>query len=286
MKEKNKRVDSVAGGVESPDNWLDADFVNQSQEELENVVRASGVAFDGNNEQQVAQAITDHALGASYAEDTGTTNNYILSITGSRQVPPALVKGYCLFFQTGNVNTSTTPTLNYAGLGVKTIIDENGTNAILPGDIKVGVYNQVVYDGTNWRLVLPRVPNASQTVAGIIKTATADIVNAGTDNTTALTPLQFKTFLASVTGNSKTENGWTYLSNGIILQWGLQNESIVGTFPITFPKACFGIQACINLNAFDTNSAVTTVFVLSTSQFRVRCGLDNNNLLYWFSYGC
>lgn len=154
MKEKNKRIDFITGGTESEDNYVDADFLNQAQEELENVVRASGFAFDGNNEQQVAQAITDHALGASYAEDTGTANNYILSITGSRQAPPVLVKGYRLFFQTGNVNTSTTPTLNYAGLGVKTIVAENGTDAIVAGDIKVGAYNEVVYDGTNWCLIL------------------------------------------------------------------------------------------------------------------------------------
>ena len=154
MKQKNKRIDFITGGTESEDNYVDADFLNQAQEELENVVRASGFAFDENNEQQVAQAITDHALGASYAEDTGTANNYILSITGSRQTPPVLVKGYRLFFQTGNVNTSTTPTLNYAGLGVKTVVAENGSDAIVAGDIKVGVYNEVVYNGTNWCLIL------------------------------------------------------------------------------------------------------------------------------------
>ena len=252
MKQKNKRIDFITGGTESEDNYVDADFLNQAQEELENVVRASGFAFDENNEQQVAQAITDHALGASYAEDTGTANNYILSITGSRQTPPVLVKGYRLFFQTGNVNTSTTPTLNYAGLGVKTIVAENGTDAIVAGDIKVGAYNEVVYDGTNWRLILSKVNSASETVAGKIKISTTAQTAAGEDDASAITPAKFISYLNGVkevttivSGAGISATGYTIfkdITTGAIVRkkvWGRVN-TILGdngvniTFPLTF----------------------------------------------------
>ena len=252
MKQKNKRVDFITGGTESEDNYVDADFLNQAQEELENVVRAGGFAFDENNEQQVAQAITDHALGASYAEDTGTANNYILSITGSRQTPPVLVKGYRLFFQTGNVNTSTTPTLNYAGLGVKTIVAENGTDAIVAGDIKVGAYNEVVYDGTNWCLILSKVNSASETVAGTIKISTTAQVAAGVDDTTAVTPLKLLSYLngvkevsVTVSGAGVSATGYTIfkdIATGAIIRkvvWGRYNTITSDngrniTFPLTF----------------------------------------------------
>jgi len=302
MKEKNKRIDFITGGTESEDNYVDADFLNQAQEELENVVRASGFAFDGNNEQQVAQAITDHALGASYAEDTGTANNYILSITGSRQAPPVLVKGYRLFFQTGNVNTSTTPTLNYAGLGVKTIVAENGTDAIVAGDIKVGAYNEVVYDGTNWTLILSKVNSASETVAGGIKITTSAQALAGTDNTSAMTPAKLFEKLSAVkevtTITSTTDVNGAVVKNGYTITRDISTGAIIGkkvfgwvktispdngvnqVFPIAF-TALYSANCCI-ANASPNNDATPDqpvhITSLSLTGLRVSNSSSNNTI--------
>jgi hypothetical protein len=195
MKNIATKTDKTSPGAAADYEKLPAAEANSIISELKNTVLATGQTLDENNSQQVAQALTDHALGASYAEDTGTANNYILSITGSRQTPPVLVKGYRLFFQTGNVNTSTTPTLNYAGLGVKTIVAENGTDAIVAGDIKVGAYNEVVYDGTNWCLILSKVNSASETVSGTLKISTTAQVTAGEDDESAITPAKFMEYL-------------------------------------------------------------------------------------------
>ena len=168
MKPVTDRIDWSGTIATAPSTaFVDASLINSTQTELENAVLASGQTLDEANNYQLARSITDHALGGGYSVDTGTVNNYILSITGSRYAPTTLVAGYVLEFFTGNANTTTTPTLNYATLGVKTIVAENGTDAILAGDIKVGVLNRAVYDGTKWRLILPKVPSASQTVAGI-----------------------------------------------------------------------------------------------------------------------
>ena len=61
-------------------------------------------------------------------------------------------------------------------------------------------------------------------------------------NATVQQTLSLKTFSAST-------NGYTYLPNGFILQWGLTGD-IAGdngvnvTFPITFPNACLQVVAC------------------------------------------
>jgi hypothetical protein len=252
MKNIATKTDKTSPGAAADYEKLPAAEANSIISELKNTVLATGQTLDENNSQQVAQALTDHALGASYAEDTGTANNYILSITGSRQTPPVLVKGYRLFFQTGNVNTSTTPTLNYAGLGVKTIVAENGTDAIVAGDIKVGAYNEVVYDGTNWRLILSKVNSASETVAGKIKISTTAQTAAGEDDASAITPAKFISYLNGVkevttivSGAGINATGYTRFYNiatGILIRkkvWGRVN-TILGdngvniTFPLTF----------------------------------------------------
>lgn len=252
MKNIATKTDKTGTGAATGYEKLPAAEANSIISELKNIVIANSQALDEDNNQQVAQSITDHALGGAYAEDTGTANNYILSITGSRQAPPVLVKGYRLFFKTGNVNTSTTPTLNYAGLGVKTIVAENGTDTIVAGDIKVGVYNEVVYDGTNWCLKLSVVNSASETVSGVLKISTTAQVTGGVDNTSAITPAKLHEHLnnvkevsVTVSGSGTNATGYTIfkdISTGAIVRkvvWGRHNtitsdngRNII--FPITF----------------------------------------------------
>jgi hypothetical protein len=85
--------------------------------------------------------------------------------------------------------------------------------------------------------------------------------------------------------NSKASSGYTYLPNDLILQWGLQNESSIGTFPVAFPNACFSLIATGNANAFLADGSVTTSYIVSNSQFYVRLGSDNGTLLYWIAIG-
>jgi hypothetical protein len=85
--------------------------------------------------------------------------------------------------------------------------------------------------------------------------------------------------------NSKASSGYTYLPNDLILQWGLKNESSIGTFPVAFPNACFSLIATGNINAFLADGSVTTSYIVSNSQFYVRLGSDSGTLLYWIAIG-
>ena len=252
MKNIETKQDKVGEGVPANNEKIFASEINSISTELENAVVASGTSLDESNNYQLARSITDHALGGRCSVDTGTVNNYILSITGSRYAPTTLVAGYVLEFFTGNANTTTTPTLNYATIGVKTIVAENGTDAIVAGDIKVGVYNEVVYDGTNWRLILSKVNSASETVAGKIKISTTAQVTAGEDDTSAMTPAKFKAYLngvkevsVTVSGAGTNATGYTIfkdITTGAIVRqvvWGRYNtitsdngRNII--FPLTF----------------------------------------------------
>jgi len=248
MKEQDDRLDWTGPLSQAPANAkLSAEFINQIQGNIEQIVRASGVSFDGTNDMQLAQSITDHALGADYALESGTANNYVLAISGSRYLPNQLAVGYQIRFRTGNANTNTTPTANYGGLGVKTIVAENGTDAIAVGDIKVGVVNTLEYDGTNWRLILSKVNTASETVAGAIKISTSAQMTAGTDDSSAMTPAKVNAKILELFTATKANTGETKDANGFIMKWssqvsssgsGLITQSI--TFATPFPTACVG----------------------------------------------
>jgi len=257
MKDIETKYDKIGTGEPANNEKIFASEINSIAGELENAVVAGSQILEEANNYQLARSITDHALGARHSTDTGTVNNYILSQTGSRYAPTTLVNGYVLEFFTGNANTTTTPTLNYATLGVKTIVAQNGTSPIAVGDIKVGVLNTVKYDGTNWRLILPVVNIASETVAGILKISTSAQALAGTDDTSAMTPAKlFSLFSsASLSANSgyfKIPFMIAGARANVIIQLGADFTAATVqniTFPIVFPTACCAVVGTIIHNA-------------------------------------
>jgi len=105
-----------------------------------------------------------------------------------------------------------------------------------------------------------------------------------TSNTTLITPLKLaEAFMG--TNQSLVTSGYQKLPGGLILQWGRQAEGSVGIFPLTFPTTCLSLVASADINSFLSDSSVTTVTIISTSQFRVRVGADNGNFLYWLAIG-
>lgn len=105
-----------------------------------------------------------------------------------------------------------------------------------------------------------------------------------TSNTTLITPLKLaEAFMG--TNQSFAAIGYQKLPGGLILQWGRQAEGSVGIFPLTFPTTCLSLVASGDVNSFLNDGSVTTVTIISTSQFRVRLGTDNVNFLYWLAIG-
>lgn len=87
----------------------------------------------------------------AYAADTGSANALVAKLSGC---PTALTNGMLVRVLPANANTTTTPTLNFCGLGAKTIT-KFGTSAVAAGDLITTAIAVVIYDGTNWQLQDP-----------------------------------------------------------------------------------------------------------------------------------
>lgn len=114
-----------------------------------------------------------------------------------------------------------------------------------------------------WQAISKAVVQATETVFGWAKVATQAQVNAGTDDTTIVTPkklrLGFVVLLAA--------NGYIVFPSwlmGFTIQWGaISNTGSAtsnGTFPMTFQGACFavlltGLQGAGNTQAYATLNA-------------------------------
>jgi len=85
--------------------------------------------------------------------------------------------------------------------------------------------------------------------------------------------------------NSKTTNGYTYLPNGLIMQWGLSSASSNNTtitFPVAFPTACLNASAISNADV-TSESANANIAATTTTTLRIRSNAANN--YYWQAIG-
>lgn len=105
-------------------------------------------------------------------------------------------------------------------------------------------------------------------------------------NRTGDTWVQIGGRIASEWTKSAATNGYTYLPNGMILQWGTDTTAGAGstviTFPIAFPNACLNATACIRSTAAGTSNFSLVYPTLSTTQITV--GRDGNGS-YWQAIG-
>lgn len=143
---------------------LDAQEFNALAAELENAVSASGIALDASvgpdsDLEMLAQAMTRHASGALWCEDSGAANAYVVAMAGDFVPPGALFDGLCIRFYPGNANT-TASTCNAFGLGAKAIV--NHLDALLASGSLDGRVIELIYDSAigagSW--VLPAWANA------------------------------------------------------------------------------------------------------------------------------
>jgi hypothetical protein len=105
--------------------------------------------FDGNF-TPLAAAINDLATYGNYYVDSGAAN--AIAITTAAPLTVAYTTGLWADVFVGFNNTSTTVTLNWNGLGAKTVL---GTNGSVPpiGSILGGYVYRFVYDGTVFRIM-------------------------------------------------------------------------------------------------------------------------------------
>ena len=127
---------------------LGADEWNQIAE-INNLILSGGLTLDTNVVNQAAKSIANLVSSANFFTENGTANNYTLIASGSFIAPTSYINGMVIRFITTNANTTTTPTVNLAGLGAKNIKKADG-NPVIAGDI--AGYVELRYNGTDFLL--------------------------------------------------------------------------------------------------------------------------------------
>ncbi len=120
-------------------------------------------------------AIQSQNSYSNYAVDSGAANAYITAPAVG--ITATLTAGLMLQFKAANANTAAS-TLNHAGLGVKNILNSDGS-ALLANEILTTGITQVLYDGTQFVLLNP------SPLYGIFTSAETAIGNPSTNTTVA-----------------------------------------------------------------------------------------------------
>jgi len=154
-----------------------------------------------NNFSNVNAAINNAITYSNYALDTGSANNYVITITGQTTTYAA---GIAFQFKATNTNTGAS-TLNVNAQGTQSIVRTDGS-ALSAGDILAGGIVSVMYDGTNFQL-MNDAGGKAETFSNVTITGTATINVA---NVTTFSPAITNAQLA----NSNVTIGNTAVSLG------------------------------------------------------------------------
>jgi hypothetical protein len=133
--------------------------------EEENIITDTGIALSASDLRQISKAVANYVGSGDYYTDSSIgPNAYVLSPTGLKQAPTAYAVGLKARFFPVFSNTSTTVTVNINSLGTKNIVRGNGTS-LQPGEIHINLINEIVYDGTNFRLISSDVAGHSEPIS-------------------------------------------------------------------------------------------------------------------------
>lgn len=136
----------VVGGILTPGEF------NDIPDELEHAITDSGQTLTSADLYQLSKAMSAYAAGGDFYTDSGAADAYVLSTVGAKQGPPVYFNGMrCRFRPTAN-NTGAS-TVNVDGIGVANIKLADGASNPAAGDISTASDCEIVYDGTNFRIV-------------------------------------------------------------------------------------------------------------------------------------
>ena len=136
---------------------------------------------------------------------------------------------------------------------------------------------------TNWEEVTSTItiPDASESVKGILELATAAEAIGGSDTTRAVTSAGLAAF------KNLAQNGYMRLPGGFIMQWGRVTTGSSGalpiTFPIAFPTQCFGITGSVNQN--NTNNQDVGFGNVSTTGATAYLADANVRPIFYWAFG-
>jgi hypothetical protein len=139
-----------------------------------------------------------------------------------------------------------------------------------------------------------KAEQATETVQGTAKVATQAITNAGTDDTTIVTPKKLRAGFAISLGSSGYIAFPTWLG-GLIIQWSNITSGTGGlvqaAFPIAFPTAMLAaianyIEAGNGLGVVATVSSNTTKSIIQVNCFTTSTGAGlSGGAIYYIAFG-
>lgn len=156
------------------------------------------------------------------------------------------------------------------------------------GDLSYNKDTDMLYsfNGSSWGFSLP---DATTTSKGIVQLVTLTELQNDTGGDSVVT----SDVLNDAMENSKTTNGYTYLPNGLILQWGTTTSissegTLAVTLPVTYANSVLSAYSTPNRNTNVGGGVNSTYcYVDSTSQITiVNDGyVGGTTTVFWFTIG-
>lgn len=151
-------------------------------------------------------------LAPAYAADSGAANALVATVNNC---PGAYGTGMFIKVKPGHANTTTTPTLNFCGLGAITIT-KNGTSAVAANDLTTTAVATFIYDGTDMELQNPQTASAGVTSV----TGSGVITNSASTGAVTLTVAGTSGGIVYFSSNSAWGSTGTLTAHGIVLGEG------------------------------------------------------------------
>lgn len=118
----------------------------------------------------------------AYAADTGAANTLVATLNSC---PAALVTGMQIRVLPLHANSTTTPTLNFCGLGAKTIT-KFGTSAVASNDLLTTAIAVFIYDGTDMEIQNPATLSSGTGANAALSNLSSVSINSALDAQTGV----------------------------------------------------------------------------------------------------
>ena len=191
---------------------------NQLPQEVQNIITAAGQSLSNGDLNQLGKGIAAYVGTSDVYVSSGPADAYILTPISGYQGPPAYFDGMRVRFVPNVANTGASVTVNVNGLGVRTVVREDGVGNSSNNEYKVGIMVELRYDDGAGNFKLRRIENAGTATNeyGLTRIATQTDVNLGTEPFDYVTP--------------ETLNGKTALENRRgVAEIATQTETNTGT---------------------------------------------------------
>jgi len=255
---------------------LTADEFNDIPSELENLILSTQQTLTAADLTQSGKAVATYAACGDFYSDSGVADAYVLTQPSPRQSVTQYWDGMRVRFIPGNTNT-TASTINVAGLGVKDITKPDGS-PLEAGQIVADEIIELHYSlADDSFLISTVIQQATETTSGIAKVATQELVTAGTDDETFITPKKLKDHIKMrlIAGQNTNEAGTKLCGVGLSVTKGA-----TGVYNYTFDTPLADTNYVVDINVYDSTHGTASFSIPDNEGIgnAVVCGATLSNI--------